>query len=168
MPYAHLSLPLCRNDKWAGEIDREDVKELRQRILGAYARALKKQFGLGKPDHPYKCKTDLSARTEWLSTQYFEPEESVDASYPWANVSQDMSLRYLGKWDLEDGFTDEMFSQFYMAGSAMFVPCWTCNDPGPSPPWPQSSAPTHRSDSTVNLTLIHPPAQESDSLLSTA
>ena len=52
---------------------------------------------------------------------YFDTTEEEVPDRPWATVSQDMSLRYLGKWEMGglrgDKFDDDMFSQFYMAGS---------------------------------------------------
>lgn len=71
------------------------------------------------PFNAYKVESSLSERTKWLTTQYFDTTEEKLEGFPWATVSQDMSLRYLGNWDVGDdgSFTDEMFSQFYMAGS---------------------------------------------------
>ena len=95
------------------------------RVKRAYIRAVLKRFGLPLDEPPrderYHTESDLSARTEWLTTQYFDTTEEEVPDRPWATVSQDMSLRYLGKWELggrhNDQFTDDMFSQFYMAGS---------------------------------------------------
>ena len=104
------------NNEWAGTRE-EDHKTLRQR----YKIALQKKLHLpdilmNKPEHPYECETNLTARTEWITTQYFDPKGELNPG-AWAEASQDMSLRYLGKWDVQTlhGFTDEMFSQFYMA-----------------------------------------------------
>ena len=35
---------------------------------------------------------------------HFDTREEEKENFPWAKVSQDMSLRYLGNWDLDDGF----------------------------------------------------------------
>ena len=98
------------NNEWAGTRE-EDHKTLLQRLK----KKLLPDFSRKKPKHPYKCETDLNARTKWITTQYFDPIGELKPG-AWAEVSQDMSLRYLGKWDVQThGFTDEMFSQFYMA-----------------------------------------------------
>jgi len=98
------------NNEWAGTRE-EDHKTLLQRLK----KKLLPDFSRKKPKHPYECETDLNARTKWITTQYFDPIGELKPG-AWAEVSQDMSLRYLGKWDVQThGFTDEMFSQFYMA-----------------------------------------------------
>ena len=96
---------------------------------------MKKRLNILLPPFPwerYKVKSDLSARTDWLTTQYFDTTEVEVEGFPWATVSQDMSLRYLGKWEVGDdgSFNDEMFSQFYMAGSD---PAQLCPSPSPGP-----------------------------------
>jgi hypothetical protein len=117
----HAPLHSHRNDEWAGnrKDDTGDTPDFLERVERAYLRAVLKRFNLGAPFFPYKVETDLSKRTDWLTTQYFDTTEEEQANFPWTTVSQDMSLRYLGKWDVGDdgSFTDEMFSQFYMAGS---------------------------------------------------
>ena len=116
----HAHLHSRRNDEWAGT-RKDDTEGFLDDIKRDYKRAVMRRFGLGKPVRPYKVETDLSARTEWLTTQYFDTTEEEVPDRPWATVSQDMSLRYLGKWELggrhNDQFNDDMFSQFYMAGS---------------------------------------------------
>ena len=104
------------NNKWAGTRE-EDDKTVRERYWIAWQKEKDRTVAwlLNKPEHPYKCETDLNERTEWITTQYFDPKGELNPG-AWAEVSQDMSLRYLGKWDVQThGFTDEMFSQFYMA-----------------------------------------------------
>ena len=136
----HAHLHSHRNDKWAGE--REDVDDtgdqpdLLDRVIADYVRAVKKRLNILLPPFPrYKVKSDLSARTEWLTTQYFDTTEEEVEGFPWATVSQDMSLRYLGKWEVGDdgSFNDEMFSQFYMAGSDPQAPAQLCPSPSPGP-----------------------------------
>ena len=108
------------NNKWAGTREEDVSQTLRERYKIALLKNPKSnplRLGLSahRPEHPYKCKTDLNERTEWITTQYFDPKGELNPG-AWAEVSQDMSLRHLGKWDVQtDGFTDEMFSQFYMA-----------------------------------------------------
>ena len=119
-----------------------------------------KSFGLGAPhwpNPPYKVASELSARTEWLTTQYFDTTEVEQPDRPGEMVSQDMSLRYLGKWDVGDdgSFDDKMFSQFYMAGSDHL---W---------PWPlPSSAPAlaPRSSALTRGSGPHNPTRDSTTL----
>ena len=100
------------NNEWAGTREEDDHKTLLQRLK---KKLHLPDFSRKKPKHPYECETDLNARTKWITTQYFDPIGELKPG-AWAEVSQDMSLRYLGKWDVQThGFTDEMFSQFYMA-----------------------------------------------------
>ena len=108
-----MALVLAVVKHLGGEVVDQVGDEFLQRVVRAWL----KSRGLGAPLFPYEVESDLSARTEWLTTQYFDTTEEEKPHFPWAPVSQDMSLRYLGSWDLDDGFTDEMFSQFYMAGS---------------------------------------------------
>ena len=109
-----MALVLAVVKHLGGEVVDQVADEFLQRVVRAWL----KSRGLGAPLFPYEVESDLSARTEWLTTQYFDTTEEEVPDRPWATVSQDMSLRYLGKWEMGglrgDKFDDDMFSQFYI------------------------------------------------------